>query len=115
MPAGPIQAVLFDFYNTLGCDVYPDDCVAARVLAEFGYHVDAARVQAAQAHASGWIDLPDGVDHREHSASREHYNRYQLATHAVWMRGLGVDPEHPGMFERMTDEWDRPDRIRLFD
>jgi|SRR5579884_2009547 putative hydrolase of the HAD superfamily len=115
MVAERIRAVLFDFHNTLGFDIDPRDAVAARVLSEFGYVLDPALVRDAQARAFGRVDVAEGIDHRAHSGSREAYTAYLLQLETPWLLQLGVDPRHPGLFSRLADEWDSPDRIRLFD
>lgn len=109
------QGILFDFYNTLGTSVNPAECVEATVLAEFGFEVDIAAVRAAVGAVSSRMNGAEPIDHSEHSLSRQHYLEYQRSNYADGLRELGVDPYHPSFFERLSELWDDPTRICLFD
>jgi putative hydrolase of the HAD superfamily len=108
-------AILFDFYNTLGVDRNPDDAVEAPILAEFGYQLDPAAVRAARASVQEQMSAVEAIDHSAHSGSREDYNEYLRTLNTPWLEAAGVDPFHPGCFERLCDAWDDPSRICLFD
>lgn len=110
------QAVLFDFYNTLATRSDADDCVEATVLAEFGFVFAPEQVREALTGLDAYWDGGDLIDHAAHSGSAEQYLEYQRRVHAgCWMTGLGVDPHHPGLIERLSEMWDDPRRIQLFD
>jgi putative hydrolase of the HAD superfamily len=111
-----IKAVLFDFYNTLATRHDAGECVEAQVLAEFGFAFDREAVQQALAGLDAYWDGGDLIDHTAHSGSFEQYLEYQRGVHAgCWMNQLGVDPYHPGLIERLSEVWDDPRRILLFD
>ena len=109
------EAILFDFYNTLGVGDADDGAEEVAILAEFGYQVEAAALLTARGHLQRRLDAAQALDHRQHSRSRTHYNEFQRALFASALRDLGVDPQHPGCFERLCDLWDDPGRLRLFD
>ncbi len=109
-------AVLFDFYNTLATRLDADDCVEASVLAEFGFAFEREQVRRALKGLDAYWDGGDLIDHAAHSGSAEQYLEYQRGVHAgCWMNGLGIDPYHPGLIERLSEVWDDPRRIHLFD
>jgi putative hydrolase of the HAD superfamily len=109
------QGILFDFYNTLGTRRDPDECVEATALIEFGFAVDVAAVRHAVGSVNNRMNGAEPIDHSAHSLSRAAYIEYQRGNHAGWLREMGVDPYHPGLFERLADLWDDPSRIHLFD
>ena len=79
-----IEAVIFDFYGTLA----ESDGVGLRVtevVAEHGYEVpaDVARRY--------WQDGLDGIEHDEHSQSRDHYVAWQRARLHSLLGECGID------------------------
>jgi putative hydrolase of the HAD superfamily len=115
MAARAPRGILFDFYNTLGTGRDPDACIEAAVLAEFGIEADAAAVGAATAAVSARMNGAEPIDHRLHSASAEHYLEYLRELNAGWLREFGIDPYHPGLFERLCERKDHPSRFYLFE
>lgn len=109
------RAILFDFYGTLAVGNGWQDDLELALLAEFGYTVDAEKLRAGRAAAQARLDGPEPIDHSAFSASREHYVEFQRNHFAGWLRDCGVDPHHPGLFERLCDLWDDPTRIALYD
>jgi putative hydrolase of the HAD superfamily len=109
------NAILFDFYDTLGADRVPHGVDELRVLAEFGFTYSVEAIGEALTDTVAFWNGIDPVDHREHSGSREQYIEFQRTTASGWLRRLGVDPYHPGLFERWCAVKDEPQRIRLFD
>ena len=84
------RAVLLDFYGTLARATH---WVSAEdVVAEHGYEL------AADIQARWWNEGVDGIEHLEHSQSREHYVAWQR------QRLLGMLSEsdvHPGEYEEI--------------
>lgn len=109
------EAILFDFYNTLGVGHEDDGAAELAVLAACGYRVEAAALLAARDALQRRLDGREVVDHRRHSHSRVHYNEFQRTLFASALRDLGIDPLPPDCFERLCDVWDDPSRLRLFD
>ena len=80
-----IRAVLVDFYGTLARAttwVSADD-----VLAEHGYELDAEH------RAIYFADGLDGVEHDEHSASRDHYVAWQRQRTIAMLAASDVHPD----------------------
>jgi putative hydrolase of the HAD superfamily len=78
-----IRAVVFDFYGTLA--YAPDGAgTLAVVLEEHGYSL------AHDLEHRWWNDI-DGVDHREHSVSREHYMAWQEGRLRATLEASAVD------------------------
>lgn len=111
-----VRAILFDFYNTLATRLDAADCLEARVLDEFGFSFPLDAVRTALKGLDAYWEGGDLIDHSAHSGSAEQYLEYQRLVHAAcWLEPLGVDPRHPGLFERLAELWDDPTRIVLFD
>lgn len=88
-----IKAVLVDFYGTLARAttwVSADD-----VLAEHGYTLDAEH------RAIYFADGLDGVEHDEHSRSREHYVAWQRERTLAMLAASDV---HPGEYEAIVEK-----------
>lgn len=108
------RAILFDFYGTLGVGENRGDARELAVFAEFGYRIDPERLRAGRAAAQARLDGPEPIDHRAYSASREQYVEFQRLHFAGWLHECGVDPHHPGLFERLCELWDDPAPISLY-
>ncbi len=108
------RAILFDFYGTLGVGENRGDERELALFAEFGYSVDVERLRAGRAAVQARLDGPDPIDHSAYSDSRERYVEFQRLHFAGWLRDCGVDPEHPGLFERLCELWDDPAPISLY-
>jgi putative hydrolase of the HAD superfamily len=89
-----IRAVLVDFYGTLARAttwVSADD-----VLAEHGYALDAEH------RAIYFADGLDGVEHDEHSASRDHYVAWQRQRTVAMLAASDVHPdEYDAIIEKL--------------
>jgi putative hydrolase of the HAD superfamily len=88
-----VTAVLFDFYGTLAEATHWVSIDV--VLAEHGYELPV------DVRDRWWNDGIDGIDHREHSQSREHYVAWQRE------RILGMLAEtdvHPGEYEVILEK-----------
>ena len=89
-----IRAVLVDFYGTLARAttwVSADD-----VLAEHGYELDAEH------RAIYFADGLDGVEHDEHSASRDHYVAWQRQRTIAMLAASDVHPdEYDAIMEKL--------------
>jgi len=107
-----ISAVLFDFYGTLARATRwfsADD-----VLAEHGYSLtDAHR-------AIYYADGLDGVEHDEHSQSRDHYMAWQRERTLAMLAASDVHPDeheiiieklHEGAATRQLDPYDEVARV----
>ena len=81
-----IRAAIFDFYGTLARAVTwgPD---VARVLADHGLRVDEVAHQAWQA------EVFDGMEHREHSASRDRYLAWERERFRRLATSSGAGPD----------------------
>jgi putative hydrolase of the HAD superfamily len=81
-----IRAVVFDFYGTL---VYAPDGAGTLtvVLEEHGYSL------APDLEYRWWNDI-DGSEHREHSASREHYTAWQDGRLRATLEACEIDNAH---------------------
>jgi len=99
-----MEAVVFDFYGTLARAtrwLAIDD-----VLARRGVELDPA------VRDRWWNDGIDGIEHVEHSQSRDHYVAWQRA------RVLGMLAEtdvHPGEYEAIADELRRGNEARVLE
>ncbi|HLZ68301.1 MAG TPA: HAD family hydrolase [Dehalococcoidia bacterium] len=111
----PPSAILFDFYGTLASGQNLGNVRELELFAQFGYRVDAEQLRRSRAAVQARLDGPEPIDHREFSVSRERYNEFQRRHYAVGLRECGVDPDHPGLFERLCELWDDPSPIYLFD
>ncbi len=111
---GP-SAILFDFYGTLGAGQNLGNARELALFAEFGFTADAERLRAGRAAVQARLDGPDPIDHRAFSTSRERYNEFQRHNFAGPLRDCGVDPDHPGLFDRLCELWDDPSPIYLYD
>lgn len=89
----PIRAVMFDFYGTLA---RATRWVSAdEVLAEHGYTLDA------EARAIYFADGLDGVEHDEHSRSRDHYVAWQRERTLAMLAASDV---HAGEYEVILEK-----------
>ncbi len=99
-----VTAVLFDFYGTLAEATHWLSIDV--VLAEHGYELpDDVRDR-------WWNDGVDGVEHLEHSRSREHYQEWQQ------QRLLGMLAEtdvHPGEYEAITARLREGNEMRILE
>jgi putative hydrolase of the HAD superfamily len=88
-----IRAVLVDFYGTLA---RATTWVSAdEVFAEHGYELDPEH------RAIYFADGLDGVEHDEHSRSREHYVAWQ---HERTLAMLAASDVHPGEYETIIEK-----------
>lgn len=88
MSSNATKAVLLDFYGTVARATH---WVSADVvLAEHGYRLDA------EAHQRFYNDGIDGIEHDEHSQSREHYLAWQRERTLAMLAETDV---HPGEYE----------------
>jgi putative hydrolase of the HAD superfamily len=88
-----IRAVLLDFYGTLA---RATTWVSAdEVLAEHGYALDPAH------RAIYFADGLDGIEHDEHSQSREHYVAWQRERTLAMLAASDV---HPGEYETIVEK-----------
>jgi putative hydrolase of the HAD superfamily len=88
-----IRAVLVDFYGTLA---RATTWVSAdEVLAEHGYDLDAEH------RAIYFADGLDGVEHDEHSRSRDHYVAWQRERTLAMLAASDV---HPGEYETIVEK-----------
>lgn len=86
-----ITAVLFDFYGTLA---RATRWVSAdEVLSEHGYRL------TAEQRAIYFADGLDGIEHDEHSQSRDHYTAWQ---HERTLAMLAASDVHPGEYEEIV-------------
>lgn len=107
MTRPPTRAVLLDFYGTLA---RATTWVSAdEVLAEHGYTLDPEH------RAIYFADGLDGVEHDEHSQSRDHYRAWQRARTLAMLEASDVHPdEHDliigkleqGASERVLEAYD---------
>ena len=89
-----VSAVLFDFYGTLARATHWVS--ADEVLAEHGYTL------SDEHRAIYFADGLDGVEHDEHSQSREHYRAWQQARTLAMLRASDVHPgEHDVIVEKL--------------
>jgi putative hydrolase of the HAD superfamily len=88
------RAVLLDFYGTMACDVHPTSPID-EVLGRRGYELsDRQREQ-------WWNGDLDGIEHLEHSRSREYYAAWQADRLLALLAEADV---HPGEYELILDE-----------
>ncbi len=88
------SAVLFDFYGTLARATHWIS--ADEVLAEHGYALDSEQ------RALYFADGLDGIEHDEHSQSREHYLAWQRARAVAMLAAADVHPdEHDVIIEKL--------------
>ncbi len=88
------SAVLFDFYGTLARATHW--LSADEVLAEHGYSLDAEQ------RALYFADGLDGIEHDEHSQSRDHYLAWQRARAVTMLEAADVHPnEHDVIIEKL--------------
>jgi putative hydrolase of the HAD superfamily len=88
-----VRAVLLDFYGTLARATHwvsIDD-----VLAQHGYELPAEALQR------WWNEGVDGVEHLEHSQSRDHYVAWQQERLLAMLSETDV---HPGEYEQILDK-----------
>jgi putative hydrolase of the HAD superfamily len=89
-----ISAVLFDFYGTLARATHW--LSADEVLAEHGYALDPEQ------RALYFADGLDGIEHDEHSQSRDHYLAWQRARAVAMLAAADVHPrEHDVIIEKL--------------
>lgn len=93
------SAVLFDFYGTLAAAFEAgtawEDVIAAR-----GYHLDAEIRRLYSA------DALDGLDHSEHSHSREAYTAWERARLRDMVLACGVGPDDAdALVDDLQDVW----------
>ena len=93
-PANPTRAVLLDFYGTLA---RATRWVSAdEVLAEHGYQLDD---ESRAIYFAGGLD---GVEHDEHSQSRDHYVAWQQERTLAMLEASDVHPgEHDVILEKL--------------
>ena len=108
------KAILFDFYGTLGVGENRGAERELALFAEFGYSVDVERLRTGRAAVQARLDGPEPIDHSAYSGSRERYVEFQRLHFAGWLHDCGVDPAHPGLFERLCELWDDPTPISLY-
>jgi len=99
-----IRAVLADFYGTLARAttwVSADD-----VLAEHGYELDPEQ------RAIYFADGLDGVEHDEHSKSRDHYVAWQRERTLAMLAASDV---HPGEYEAIVEKLRRGTEARVLE
>jgi putative hydrolase of the HAD superfamily len=99
-----IRAVLADFYGTLARAttwVSADD-----VLAEHGYELDPEH------RAIYFADGLDGVEHDEHSKSRDHYVAWQRERTLAMLAASDV---HPGEYEAIVEKLRRGTETRVLE
>jgi putative hydrolase of the HAD superfamily len=99
-----IRAVLADFYGTLARAttwVSADD-----VLAEHGYELDPEQ------RAIYFADGLDGVEHDEHSKSRDHYVAWQRER---TLARLAASDVHPGEYEAIVEKLRRGTEARVLE
>jgi putative hydrolase of the HAD superfamily len=90
-----VRAVILDFYGTLA-EARGAGPTWSSVLAEIGYELDA------DARRRWWNDGLDGVEHDEHSRSRDHYVAWQQSRTRAMLRDSGVpDSDHDDLIARM--------------
>lgn len=88
-----VQAVLLDFYGTVA---RATRWVSAdTVLAEHGYRL------SEDAHRRWYNDGLDGIEHDEHSVSREHYVAWQRERTLAMLAETDV---HPGEYEAILEK-----------
>jgi putative hydrolase of the HAD superfamily len=91
-----IRALIVDFYGTLARAttwISADD-----VLAEHGYTLDS------QQRALYFADGLDGIEHDEHSQSRDHYVAWQRQRTLAMLAATDVHPgEHEAIVEKLRD------------
>ena len=99
-----IRAVLADFYGTLA---RATTWVSAdEVLAEHGYELDPEH------RAIYFADGLDGVEHDEHSKSRDHYVAWQRERTLAMLAASDV---HPGEYEAIVEKLRRGTEARVLD
>lgn len=108
-------AILFDFHDTLATYHERTGEVEARVLAELGFAFTPETVNVAMAEVVAYWNGGEPLDQSAYSHSRAGYNAFQRTIHESWLRRLGLDPDHPELFDRLCLAWDDPERVRLFD
>lgn len=84
-PSRPVRALLADFYGTLARAT--SWISADEVLGEHGYDLDPEH------RAIYFADGLDGVEHDEHSQSREHYVAWQRARTLAMLAASDVHPD----------------------
>jgi putative hydrolase of the HAD superfamily len=102
--ADPVRAVLFDFYGTLAqatrwvsVDV---------VLAERGY------VLPDEVRDRWWNSGVDGIEHVEHSQSRDHYQAWQRQRLLAMLAETDV---HPGEYEAILEQFRHGNATRVLE
>jgi putative hydrolase of the HAD superfamily len=91
----PIRAVLLDFYGTLA-EAAPDGPTWDEILAEAGHRLDP------EARRRLWNDGLDGIEHDEHSRSRDHYVAWQEARTRALLAGSGIpECDHDHLVARL--------------
>ncbi len=80
------RAVLFDFYGTLA-ESDGSGLRVADVVAEHGYELTADTARRY------WQDGLDGIEHDEHSQSRDHYVAWQTRRLHALLGECGIDPD----------------------
>jgi putative hydrolase of the HAD superfamily len=99
-----IRAVLADFYGTLA---RATTWVSAdEVLAEHGYELDPEH------RAIYFADGLDGVEHDEHSKSRDHYVAWQRERTLAMLAASDV---HPGEYEAIVEKLRRGTEARVLE
>jgi putative hydrolase of the HAD superfamily len=99
----PVRAVIFDFYGTLA-EANSRGPSWAELFRELGYElsVDAARRL--------WNDGVDGIEHDQHSQSRDHYIAWQQERVRTIITESGVpEGDDDVLFARITQRLGAPD------